>query len=349
VKILHVLGSNKYSGAENIAISIISGLSSEFEMAYCSPDGEIRSFLEREGIQFSPLNGRSLFDLCRVFKQYKPDIVHAHDYWACTMSAMSPLTFRLILHLHNNSPDAKYVNFKTTSFLLPLLRSRSIIGVSQMVFDEHIYRCVLKRKGEIIPNSIDIKKIKSLAEEHAKSKNYSLFFLGRLCEQKDPFFFIDLAANLSRVTPGFSAALIGDGPLYSSCRAKIEELNMRNNIEMYGFLKNPYSLLKNASILVMPSRWEGFGLVALEAMCLGVPVLARPVGGLKSIISESGGGFLCDTLEQFIERASKILRDSEFRQKIGEQGQSWVSENLAYTTYLDKFRKIYTLNGRGKR
>jgi glycosyltransferase involved in cell wall biosynthesis len=218
-----------------------------------------------------------------------------------------------------------------------------------MVFDEHIYRCVLKRKGEIIPNSIDIKKIKNLAEEHVISKNYSLFFLGRLCEEKDPFFFIDLAANLSRVTSGFSAALIGDGPLYSSCRAKIEELNMRNNIEMYGFLRNPYPLLKNASILVMPSRWEGFGLVALEAMCLGVPVLARPVGGLKSIISESGGGFLCDTTEQFIERASKILRDSEFRQKIGEKGQSWVSENLAYSTYLDKFRKIYTLNGRGKR
>jgi glycosyltransferase involved in cell wall biosynthesis len=218
-----------------------------------------------------------------------------------------------------------------------------------MVFDEHIYRCVLNRKGEIIPNSIDIKKIKNLAEEHVISKNYSLFFLGRLCEEKDPFFFIDLAANLSRVTSGFSAALIGDGPLYSSCRAKIEELNMRNNIEMYGFLRNPYPLLKNASILVMPSRWEGFGLVALEAMCLGVPVLARPVGGLKSIISESGGGFLCDTTEQFIERASKILRDSEFRQKIGEKGQSWVSENLAYSTYLDKFRKIYTLNERGKR
>jgi glycosyltransferase involved in cell wall biosynthesis len=64
----------------------------------------------------------------------------------------------------------------------------------------------------------------------------------------------------------------------------------------------------------MPSRWEGFGLAAVEALALGVPVVATEVGGLPGFIDESCGK-LCDSKETFVEEISSLLSDTELYKK----------------------------------
>ena len=74
-KILHLLASNSYSGAENVACTIIENLSGEYDMVYCCPRGTIEENLGEKRIRFLPLKKLSFFEVNRAIREYKPDII----------------------------------------------------------------------------------------------------------------------------------------------------------------------------------------------------------------------------------------------------------------------------------
>ena len=80
-RVLHLLSTNRFSGAENVACQIIRMFSDlpEYDMAYCSPDGPIADAVKSKGIFFLPMDRLSLCEIKRVIAAYKPDIIHAHD------------------------------------------------------------------------------------------------------------------------------------------------------------------------------------------------------------------------------------------------------------------------------
>ena len=80
MRILHVLATSLFSGAENVACQII-GLcaDSDHEMIYCSPDGQIRESLEQRGISFEPIKSLTASELKKAIDRVKPDIIHTHD------------------------------------------------------------------------------------------------------------------------------------------------------------------------------------------------------------------------------------------------------------------------------
>lgn len=341
MRILHLLGSKTYSGAEKIAALIMMALGTEHRMVYCSPEGNIRCFLEEQSIEYIPLKKRSYLEVLKVVRLFKPDIIHSHDYWASFVSSLIPGKFRLIVHLHNNYPWARQINIKTLAFLCPILRSCKIIGVSEEVLREHLFHRLIAKKSLILPNALDWHRIRRLSEEDNNEKIYDLLFVGRLHEQKDPLAFISVVAALSVTLPIISAAMIGEGPLSEVCRARVRELGIERNISFLGFLDNPYPFMKKARIVLMPSLWEGFGLVALEAMFLEVPVIARPAGGLKRIIEESRGGILCFSIEEFTEKAAELLRDPLARAEIGQRAKKWVEATSRCSTYVETIKSCY--------
>ena len=81
--------------------------------------------------------------------------------------------------------------------------------------------------------------------------------------------------------------MVGTGSLEKECQKLIEEYQLETNVQMVGFQKNPYVYMLQSKISIIPSKWEGFGLVALEAMAFGCPVVAANVGGLKEIVAET--------------------------------------------------------------
>ena len=87
--------------------------------------------------------------------------------------------------------------------------------------------------------------------------------------------------------------------------------NLQNVIKIKGFMENPYGILNASKILCMPSVWEGYGLVAVEALALGIPVVSTGVGGLPGIINNSCGK-ICNITDEFI---SIIVELIELEQK----------------------------------
>ena len=136
MRILHVWASNRYSGAENVVCQIMGMFSQDedVEMAYCSPDGQIREMLLERGYVYYPLKQLIGKELKRVLKEYKPDVIHAHDMRASFVVAKTTKKIPFISHIHNNAFNSRGVSLKSIAYLLAGVRAKHIFWVSESSF-----------------------------------------------------------------------------------------------------------------------------------------------------------------------------------------------------------------------
>ena len=78
-KVMHILNSSAYSGAEKVVITIIKNMPQEYKCCYVSPEGTIRKQLQKNDILYFGINRLSIRELRKILKEYQPDIIHAHD------------------------------------------------------------------------------------------------------------------------------------------------------------------------------------------------------------------------------------------------------------------------------
>ena len=103
-----------------------------------------------------------------------------------------------------------------------------------------------------------------------------------------------LLRALSALSIEYRLMIVGDGSLRAELEALAYELGVRERVEFLGFLANPFPEIRVADIFVLPSRWEGFGIVAAEAAALGVPVIASNTGGLAELVPSIVPGLLVE-------------------------------------------------------
>lgn len=304
-KILHVLASNSFSGAENVASTIIKSFENEYECAYTSPDGEIRKELDKRNVKFLPMHKVSIRELKSIIKEFNPDILHAHDYKASCLCALSGFKGKIISHIHINSPIVRSYNIKSILYLLVQNRFDKIIGVSSSVYDEMIFNKKIKNKYVTINNYVDKDLIINKSLLYKSNKKYDIVYFGRLNKYKGPIEAIEIIKNIKQNNKDIKVAMIGDGDLKNECEALIKTYQLENNIDMLGFLSNPFPIIKDAKVCIMPSNVEGFGLTAIETLILGVPVLNSAVGGLKEIFSEKKE-LICSSINDYAVKYEKF-------------------------------------------
>lgn len=310
--VLHILNTSSYSGAENVAITIIRAMNKrypDYRLIYVSPDGPIRDRLYDEGVEFEPIERISRSEIRRVVRKYRPEVIHAHDFTASIVSALSTLRVPVISHIHNNCPWLKRLCVRSLAYGVSCLRYRKMLGVSPSVFDEFIFGKLFKKKCEVIGNPIDLGKIREAAERATGKDAYDIVFLGRLTEAKNPALFVEVIGKVAEKAP-VRAVMIGDGELKSDTEKKISELGLSDTIRLAGFMDNPHGILAASRLLVMTSAWEGYGLVAAEALALGKPVVATPVGGIPTIIVGREGR-LCREPDEMADAIVSLLTSEE--------------------------------------
>ena len=118
---------------------------------------------------------------------------------------------------------------------------------------------------------------------------------------------------------------------------------MNNNIEFVGFKKNPYKYMVKSKIFMLTSDWEGYGLVAYEALTLGLPCIVSNVGGLPNIVDNECGK-LCNSNEDFIEETINLLSNSKIYNLKNKRAlkKSELLENKE--EYINKIKEIYNFN-----
>ena len=127
-------------------------------------------------------------------------------------------------------------------------------------------------------------------DKKAPLKNKQIISIGRFTAQKGFDYLIDAFAKFSNNFPDWKLKIVSDGELRDELTEQINSNNLNNKVELVGFLQDVTSVLQEASIFVMSSRYEGMPMVLLEAMSCGVPVVSFDCPyGPKSIIKENCG------------------------------------------------------------
>lgn len=334
MKVMHVLNSRIYSGAEKVVCQIIHAFGdSDVEMVYCSPYSDIvKQMLEAQGVTFLPIEKLTPRELGKVIKEQKPDLIHAHDMRAGFVSSLCCGKIPMISHIHNNAYDARGLSPKSVAYLLAGFRAKHILWVSNSSYEGYVFHKLFAKKSSVLYNIIDREEIFRKLNEDEKTYDFDMIYVGRLTYQKDPQRLIELCARLKEKKPDLKAAIVGTGELEGEVKQLCRKLNLQETVRFLGFQANPIKMIHDSKAMILTSRWEGTPMCALEAMALGVPVVSTPSDGMKDLIDTDVNGCLGETDQELEESLLKIFRDGEFREMLSENA-------------VKKFREINDAEG----
>ena len=322
MKVLHVLNSRIYSGAEKVACQIIKSFRGEIDMAYTSPESEIvAQMLAEQGVTYLPMKKMSVSELSRIIREQKPDLIHAHDMRAGFFSALCCGNIPMVSHVHNNAYDARGLSAKTVGYLLAGFKAKHILWVSQSSFDGYAFHKFFAKKSSILYNIIDTQQISNKKESDPNTYDYDMIYVGRLTFQKDPQRLMRLCARLKADKPDLKVAIVGTGELLEEVQALCESLNIQDNVHFLGFQSNPIKMVADSKAMILTSRWEGTPMCALEAMYLGTPVVSTPSDGMKDLLEDGVSGYLTDDDEQMAQDLLKIFTDPAHRAVLVENAR----------------------------
>ncbi len=234
------------------------------------------------------------------------DIIHVHGYpsfqpWIAAIAhkfKRYPLVFTPHYHPFGNKPRLLRRLFDY-SFGRPSLKSADKIIVLTTYEKKLISNIISKNKLKIIPNPIplnDLKKIKGFKKKYGLKKY--LLFVGRLEEDKGINYLIDAAENIDVV-------IIGKDVGYKN------KIKRKPNVHLLGQVSDK-ELMKaytECSLVVMPSKYEAFGIVFIEAMAYGKPVIGSKVGPVPSVINKAGLTVPYGDVKKLKKAIKKILKN----------------------------------------
>lgn len=157
-----------------------------------------------------------------------------------------------------------------------------------------------------IPNPIDLESISVRSEQPPghpwlppqplrpedvdPPRESVLLAAGRLVRQKDFTTLLDSFALVHRLRPRVRLIILGEGPLRSALEQQVARLGLTEHVSLPGFVENPYSFMRRASLFVLSSRWEGSPNVMIEALACGAAIVATDCpGGARELIGPAGG------------------------------------------------------------
>lgn len=319
MKVMHVLNSRIYSGAEKVVCQIIKAFQGEVEMVYCSPDSDIvRQMLAEQGVTFLPMESMSTKNLSRVIEEQKPDLIHAHDMRASFYSALCCGKIPLVSHIHNNAYDARGLSPKTIAYLLAGFKAKHILWVSNSSYEGYAFHKLFAKKSSVLYNIIDTEQIFEKKSQDENTYDYDMIYVGRLTYQKDPQRLMRLCARLKQQKPDLKVAIVGTGELEEEVKDLCVELGIRENVHFLGFQSNPIKMVHDSKAMILTSRWEGTPMCALEAMALGTPVVSTPSDGMKDLIDDGINGYLTDDDAVMAEKLLRIMNDAGHRMELSE-------------------------------
>lgn len=137
--------------------------------------------------------------------------------------------------------------------------------------------------------------------------------------------------------------LIGDGSLRSDLEKLVEQSGLTARITFLGNQLDVHSYLEKSHIFVLLSDWEGLPISIIEAMRVGLPIIATNVGGVKELVEDHGNGFLVerDNFELLKQRLHQLIMDADLRQQMGNVSECRYLQYFTFTPMYQKTIMVY--------
>lgn len=341
--------SQEIGGAELSISALVAGLDTSFDivgvLAMDSAAETRRRFAEASA-HIRTVRGLRRYctpagfaRLTRVLRSIEPDLIHI----SCTDQggALGPLLASKLVKapsiatLHLVSPGRRRWREAISGFALGLPDER--IAVSESVNE---YLAGHGLDSTVVLNGVapqkqrpDARRILGIPPDATAVVGG----IGRLHEQKGWDVLCRAAAIVRRDTPGAHFVIVGEGPE----REALEAVHECGEVHLAGAVEDAAALIEAFDIFVIPSRWEGFGRVAVEAMLVGVPVVASDVGGLPEVLGDTGILFEVDDAEALAAAIARLVASPNLRAGLGERGRRRAATLFANERMVEEVGDVY--------
>lgn len=361
MKILYLITKSEEGGAQThvsqLARYFVSLGNAVTVMSH--PGGWLENEVRRSGIKFVPnvyfVNSynpiraiKAMREIKKAVDDFQPDLVHCH-------SSIAGFLGRLVIR--NSTPTIftshgwgfnDYVNLpiRYANALAEKVASHWVLKIicvsdftKKLALEFHIAQ---EEKFYVIHNGaerMDIEKKNKSAEEPLR-----IIFVGRFAEPKEPEVLIEAYSGLPLEFKNNSELiLIGDGPK----RKMLEEIasgNIGGKIIFTGTVqrKEIFKRLAESDIFVLASKWESFGLTALEAMAIGLPVIVSATGGLNELVDEKSGiKVKRGSVLEMKKALESLMPDQGLRDKMGRAAKTRAREKFSLEKMLKETERVY--------
>ncbi len=237
---------------------------------------------------------RFCFTVRHLSETHEVDLVHAHDWmtFPAAFEFQKATGVPVYLHVHATEYDRSGDRLNQEVFRIEregFRRASHIFAVSRYTAGiiERLYG-INRKKISVVYNAPESNT--SLVESGVeRSREPNVVFLGRLTFQKGPDHFLRAAAMVAQAVPRARFVICGSGDMMEFLRNQAHRLGIERQVQFAGFLEPSEvdKVLLNSRVLVMPSVSEPFGLVALEAILCGIPVVLSKQSGVKEVLQRA--------------------------------------------------------------
>lgn len=290
--------------------------------------------------------------LARHFKQVPPDIVHTHLIHAdlygqlAARQAGVPVT---ISSRHNDNPFRRNPLIKLVN-RLAMQRTHTIITISEALAEfVHSVEGIDSKKIATVRYGMPPPVFGADARQSARkrlgidSMRPVIGFFGRLIHQKGVDTLLKAFSQISRSHPDATLTIAGDGVLRRQLEQLARDLGIGGQTQFTGWLEDAYQVMPACDLVVMPSRWEGFGLVALEAMSCARPLIASRVSALPEIVVNGQTGLLIppDDPAVLARAITEMLLRPDWANSLGRAGYERLVAEFSVEKMVDATYAVY--------
>jgi 1,2-diacylglycerol 3-alpha-glucosyltransferase len=182
-----------------------------------------------------------------------------------------------------------------------------------------------------------------------------LVHIGRVAHEKNIAFLLEVLRAVRQVVPDVLLVIAGEGPALVSLRHKALELDLERTVRFLGYLQRGPALSDcycAGDVFIFASATETQGLVLLEAMTLGVPVVSTAAMGTRDILAAGKGALVAgETVTDFADKVVRLLGDPRLRERLGREARDyaagWSAEVMA-RRLVEFYREVIAMYGRGR-
>ena len=344
--ILHISRTMDIGGAERIVYQLSSDLKDEFDSVHVASTGGLwESKLAAQGIRHHKILDidsknpvtvlKLLYSIHQIIKQKGITIVHTHHRMAAFYIRLLKLVHPKLIHVytaHNVFKDK-----------LPLygfaLKNAKSVAVGEAV-NKNLKEDVGITDSRVIYNGVVLKETDEQVDEIISYDGIKLGCIARLSEQKGLTYLLDAMSLLT--IKDIRLFIVGEGELREELENKVKELNLQDSVIFLGYRKDIVECINSFDFCVLPSVFEGFGLVAIEAFMNSKTLVATDIPGLNEVVTNKNGVIVPAKDPAALASAiDKLATDATLRQELSSQAKKDYENRFSYPMFLENYRALY--------
>lgn len=230
--------------------------------------------------------------------------------------------------------------------LVLLRRTPRIRVVSERIRKSLIQKGIASGKITVLPIRPEIESFLRTPHVFKENPPYTFLYVGRLVPEKNISRMLRAFAELHSEHPQTHFRIVGDGEENESITATVKSLGLQDSVSLVSWTENVPSEMAKADVFLLASKHESYGLVLVEAMATGLPIVTTDVGCVGEVVHDGVHGIVVseDDVAVYAQAMERMVTDMEFRRSCGAEGRK-TAQILARTTtdeYAETWVRVLT-------